>query len=369
MLSFDQMFCQAPSVNLNFSRDGSVTACCYNRKFRLGSYPASTIQQIWDGAPIQELRSLLNRSDLSKGCDLCREQLEAGNFAGVRARFFDPVWFTERASQEEEILHPKMLEFELANTCNLECTMCSGHFSSRIRRNREGLPPLPMVYDDAFVEQLRPFLARLEWAKFLGGEPFLIPLYYRIWDLISAVNPKIRSVITTNGTVLNDRIKDVLATLRPSLVLSVDSLKRETYEEIRRPARFDRLTENLAFFITFARRHDLRLDFAVCPLRANWRELPALVSFCNVNELPIFFNTVVWPPELALKTLPSEELKTIVAELGQSRMVSGSPRQSEANRQAFSELLSQLAAWSAPSATIGRELTPASAFTMVPTAP
>ena len=82
-------FCHAPSINLNFEQNGNVTACCYNRKFTLGTYPRDSIEAIWSGPKVRELREALRGNDLSKGCDICREQLEARNFRNMRARHFD----------------------------------------------------------------------------------------------------------------------------------------------------------------------------------------------------------------------------------------------------------------------------------------
>ena len=43
-------FCHAPSINLNFEQSGHATACCYNRRFILGTYPKNTVEEIWNGA-------------------------------------------------------------------------------------------------------------------------------------------------------------------------------------------------------------------------------------------------------------------------------------------------------------------------------
>src|SRR6185295_15445921 len=82
-------FCHAPSINLNFEQNGRVTACCYNRSFVLGTYPRDSISDIWTGPKIIELREALRANDLSKGCDLCREQLAAKNYRNMRSRHFD----------------------------------------------------------------------------------------------------------------------------------------------------------------------------------------------------------------------------------------------------------------------------------------
>ena len=66
---------------------------------------------------------------LPKGCEVCYQQLASRNFGGMRARFFDHLVGTTSAGVGEHgVALPKVLEFEISNVCNLECTMCSGLF-------------------------------------------------------------------------------------------------------------------------------------------------------------------------------------------------------------------------------------------------
>jgi MoaA/NifB/PqqE/SkfB family radical SAM enzyme len=82
------------------------------------------------------------------------------------------------------INYPRVMEFELSNECNLECVMCNGYFSSSIRKNREKLPASVSPYNDQFVDELDQFIPHLTDAKFLGGEPFMIDIYLKIWERI-----------------------------------------------------------------------------------------------------------------------------------------------------------------------------------------
>ena len=50
------VLCHAPFLSLNFDQSGRVTACCYNRDYVLGTYPAQTLQDIWTGPAAQALR-------------------------------------------------------------------------------------------------------------------------------------------------------------------------------------------------------------------------------------------------------------------------------------------------------------------------
>src|SRR5690606_6216470 len=105
-------------------------------------------------------------------CSVCKTNVENGNHVSVLSKLYDYNYEVQE--------YPAVMEFELSNKCNLECVMCKGELSSTIRKQRDKLPPLNTPYDSTFVEQLKEFIPHLKEAKFLGGEPFLIDIYYEI---------------------------------------------------------------------------------------------------------------------------------------------------------------------------------------------
>jgi MoaA/NifB/PqqE/SkfB family radical SAM enzyme len=349
--------CHAPFVSLNFEQNGNATACCYNRKYVLGRYPDSSLAEIWEGEKIRGLRAALEAGDFSKGCELCLEQMESRNFAGMRARFFDGLRGGAADLGPLSPLSPKIIEFELSNTCNLECVMCSGYFSSSIRRNREKLPPIANPYDEAFVDQLKPYLGGLVWAKFLGGEPFLNPLYFKIWEAIVESGSPVKTVITTNGTILTPKIERLIGRLKPYLVLSIDSLQKESYERVRRNATFEEMRANLDWFIEYAKSNGRTVDIVVCPIRENWRDMPELFRFCQQHTLQIGINTVNWPEAVSLRSSTACELGEIAGHLRESDPYAreadpGSVSEWEAtvfrnNRSSYRSLVNQVESWRA----------------------
>ena len=281
--------CYAPELSLNFEQTGLITACCFNRSYALGRYPANAIMDAWTGEPIKELRKVLRNNSLESGCGQCEKALRTGNFESVLISHFDD--FVNYADKEESFM-PAVFEFELSNTCNLECIMCGGHWSSAIRKNREGLPSIKSPYDDTFVSQVREFLPTLQRANFLGGEPFLISIYYDIWEDIALLNPDMDVAITTNGTVLSKRAKRIIQSLSNiKISASIDSIHKPTYESIRKNADFDIVWENLQFLLS----ENKLVSFSVCPIIQNRLEIPDIVAYCQERDIDIFFNIVHGP--------------------------------------------------------------------------
>jgi len=319
------IFCHAPFTSMNFDQSGRVTVCCYNRTYHLGHYPENSVSEIWFGEEAMRLRRLMRRNELPRGCDICLDQFRSRNFGGLHARFYDKLASRDRRPDDGFDAMPKVMEFEISNVCNLECTMCSGFFSSSIRRNRDRLPPIENPYDDGFAEQLAEFIPHLSEARFLGGEPFLIKPYFGIWERMIEVNPDVLVSITTNGTILTDRVRSILERLQANIILSIDSLDPDGYERIRVNAQFDRVMSNLGYFRDYVRRKGTDINFAVCPMRQNWREMPRFLDYCNEAGIYLYFNSVVYPADATLKALPYDELAEVAELLG--RVVpTGGPR-------------------------------------------
>lgn len=336
------LLCHAPFSSINFTQNGDMRACCYNRTEILGTYPRQSIAEAWEGEAAQKLRAAMKGSELGGGCEGCQEQIAAGNFSGAKSVYYDE-YASLRSLLPFKPARPKVFEFEISNTCNLECVMCNGYFSSAIRANREKLPKLHSPYDDAFIDNVKTYLPSLKDAKFLGGEPFMISPYYQIWDAIIAINPAIRVHITTNGTVLNKRAKDCLEKMHAGIVISVDSLDKENYERIRVNGDFESLMENIRWFIDYRNRKGTYLTFAVCPIYSNRKHLADVVRFCNRNDIAIHFNTVWDPKEECLRYAPLTEMERLIADLSEITFTDDTTQ--KINRERTQDLLAQLQAW------------------------
>ncbi|MCF8257354.1 MAG: radical SAM protein [Flavobacteriales bacterium] len=361
--TYRPIICHAPFVSLNFEQNGNVRACCYNFKHVLGKWPEQRIGEIWRSKEAEQLRQWIREDELGGGCSECGSMIVAGNHHGVRARNSDEyapngigtaIGYL-RHRMTGHIGYPKVMEFELSNRCNLECVMCNGYFSSSIRKNREKLPALESPYDDRFVDELEEFLPHLTDAKFLGGEPFMIDVYLKIWERIRKVNPNMRIHITTNGTLLTDRVKELLEGLTAGIILSCDSVNRETYNRIRVNGDFDRVMANLEYFRTYAERKGTFISMAACPITHNWHELPEMLQFCIDRGVSLYLNAVFTPVELSLREQPLEDQERIIAFLKQHPAPKETGRGRSARNlsiRAYNDFIKLLEGWIAERKTL-----------------
>lgn len=333
-----RLVCYLPFNSVHFCSGGRALACCYNQKVVLGVYPKQSVREIWFGEAGKRLREHMEHNDLSMGCQHCEYFLVTRAFTGLKAPVFD------KYSHYREGQYPKVMEFDLTNTCNLECIMCNGSISSAIRRNRDKLPPLPNPYDAEFLRQLEEFIPHLKEAKFFGGEPFLIDIYYDIWERIAALNPEIELFVMTNGTILTDRVRSALEKGRFRLGVSIDGATKETYERIRPGARYEQVMKNLEYFNEYVRRRTWSLVISTTLMRVNWEEVPGMIEFCNRIGATIYLSYLKKPEHLALWNLEPYQLEEIHHRLAAVVL----PERSEierANKRCYQDFLHQLCYW------------------------
>ena len=350
--------CPAAAINLHFSQRGVVTACCFNRQQVLGVYPENSVSEIWNGEPIQELREALLNNDLALGCQKCEQQLEARDYGGAHALFYSVYMRMTEEKRTKRGLQPPggpdgppmpmRLEFNIHNTCNLECVMCHGLASSAIRTRREKLTPMPNPYDEEFVNQLEPYLPYVVEADFMGGEPFLIHSYQLLWERIAEVNPKMELCILTNATILDDKIKALLERINCLMHVSIDSMYKETYESIRKGADFDTVMSNCMYYLDLMKRKGLPYTWRFCPMRQNWKEIPETVKFCSEKGIRLMYNQVDSPVNFSLHTLPIPELQAVIDTLKQHIPEEQPDEVVLENRQNYMELIARLEGFLVP---------------------
>ena len=323
--------CYAPFSSLFISSLGLVRPCYANRMNV--QYPDKGLSEIWFGTQFNNLRKKIDRNDLSGDCEFCDSCIKSNDFGSLLAKKYDnPQFHNDISPSKSNKIYPRIIEFELDNTCNLECIMCDGNLSSAIRKNREKRPPLLRIYDDSFLKQLKTFIPHLKVAEFAGGAPFLIHIYYKIWDMILEVNPKCEILITTSANTLNDKIKKLIARGRFNFNISIDSLQKENYEKIRVNGNFERVMENILFYRKYCEEKTTSLCILVCPLRQNWRELPDFIRFADKLGVRVNFHVVFKPYHHALWSLPHGKLYEIYEYLSGFDPASGGTENTAVNK-------------------------------------
>jgi MoaA/NifB/PqqE/SkfB family radical SAM enzyme len=293
---------------MDFDPAGNVQACCVNAMYPLGNVKDASIRDIWEGERARKLRRAIEREDLGYGCGVCRHRLEfeAGDPASWYYNNFpaaqpDPEW-------------PWLMVFALHNTCNAACIMCGGDLSSKIRSQREHRPALERSYGDRFFEELEEFLPHLGIAEFRGGEPFLMPEHFRIWDALIRLDHRIPCNVTTNGTILTPKVERVMDELPFSFVVSIDGSTKETLEAVRVGVAWDDLMANIPKFLGYTRERGTHFHLSTCALQQNWQELPDIFRIASSLGVPLAVQPVL-DQRFGLHRLPTGDLIEVARRL------------------------------------------------------
>ncbi len=329
--------CLAPFSSLFFTEFGEILPCYYNKNIVFGKYPEQSPEEAWFGEKMNNLREHIKNNDLSYGCQDCMQYLNSENYYSVGAWKYDylPV---------NKSKYPISIDFQISNVCNLSCIMCNGEYSQTVRQKRENKTTYANPYNEEFIKKIEPFIPHLKEAAFTGGEAFIIKQYYDIWDKIAEINPSIRISVTTNGTILNSRVKAYLEKLNFNITMSLDSLNKENFEKIRRFSNFDTVLKNFEYFIEYTKRKQTLLTVKICPMRQNWHELPVLINFLNNKNVLFLFNNVVFPPYCSLWNLSSAKLKEVYKFIEKHNFTTNTIIQ-KGNIERVDNLINQLKNW------------------------
>lgn len=148
---------------------------------------------------------------------------------------------------------PKVYSIELTNHCNLQCAMCPRRFS-----NRE----LGFMDFDLFkqiIKQSKRYSDEIILHNY--GEPLLHP---RLVDFINYCTAnKIKTWLSTNATLLDEKKSlEILNSGLDKITLAFDSINKETYEELRRGANFEKTRDNIINFLKLKKKLKNKKMFA-----------------------------------------------------------------------------------------------------------
>lgn len=335
--------CAAAAVQLRFEANGIVTTCCRTLQ-PLGHIGRDRLTDIWNGERRRRLESALEAWDFSEGCQPCGAEIELEGRGPSYAAIHDEFAVGLTADPATRAW-PKRMEFNLSNSCNLQCIQCDGESSSSIRLHREHRPPLPEVYDDQFFEDLETFLPHLDHIVFAGGEPFMAAENYRVWELIARIAPHVTCKVVTNATQWNSRVRRAMDLVPLHFIFSLDGITKETYESIRIGADFDRVMENVDRFCDYVAANGTTASVNHCLMPQNYHEFGDLLAWAEDRGLFVNVSVVRTPAHACIAQLPADELRHIHRVMSEQD-ASIRPRLA-LNRATWERELGRIASWAA----------------------
>lgn len=223
-----------------------------------------------------------------KNCDKSIGLLEES----VRlAEISNDTFFANKALNEIEIKKkktglvsmPRVIHVTLTSRCNMKCLFC---YLDRYANIWD--MPVKVCQE---IMGLFPYLQHLTWQ---GGEAFLHPSF-REMILKSIDFPNIRQTLLTNGSFLDEGWLDLFSKIAKfTIVISLESARKESYEDLRRGGNFDRLKKNLLLINSRSQNNGNKFNLLIniILMKRNYLETEEMIAFAIENR----FNHIILTP-------------------------------------------------------------------------
>jgi len=194
--------------------------------------------------------------------------------------FTNTIYARFGPKKEKVTNYPVYALIEPTSRCNLKCEIC-------IRND------LPFDFGDMGFDNYKIIVDKLKGlirVHLQGqGEPFL---HKDIFRMINHASKKGIIVTTTsNGTLLNeDMAKKIMESGLDEIVISIDSIHKETCESIRKGVKFDVLIGNVKRLSEMRedRKKPLKISISMTMIKDNLKEISEFIKFFSamgIDEL------------------------------------------------------------------------------------
>jgi len=209
-------FCMMPWIHLHMWPAGTTYPCCMSDPIHpVGNTQTQSLQDIWNGEQMRELRMNMLHDKPSKECRRCYEleengmgTLRQGSIRNHGVNHWDKVHSTADDGSAGDV-NMAYMDIRFSNLCNLKCRSCGPQFSSSWFEDHKALHGDPghkkilKVREDMrnFMDELEPLLGAVEQVYWAGGEPLITEEHYRVLDKwIEMGKHDVKMDYTTNFT-------------------------------------------------------------------------------------------------------------------------------------------------------------------------
>jgi len=218
LLTESKTFCIYPWIHLHAYPTGETHPCCHSEmKYPVGNCKIDTLETIYRGKPMKDLRTNMLNETKSPACRRCYEQEESGFFSGRKSANKHHGHHIKRINDDK--FQMSYWDIRFSNLCNLSCRSCGHIFSSSWYQDQAKLAGGDWAEKNTALnyagrtatdmwEQLIPHLDYVEQIYFAGGEPLMMEEHYNILDELERRGRfDVRLIYNTNftHTKLEDR--------------------------------------------------------------------------------------------------------------------------------------------------------------------
>ena len=213
LIFHNKTFCMYPWIHLHAFPTGEAYPCCNTEMSELvGNTRNNTLDEIWHGEKMNQIRHKMLAGEKINGCNRCYEQEDNGFFSmrlSANKHFGHHIGLTDNPYPPMRMIY---WDIRFSNLCNLRCRSCGHIFSSQWYQDQAQLAGGDWKNQNKALnyagrtetdmwEQLQPHLEYVEQIYFAGGEPLLMEEHYRILDELDRRGMyHVRLIYNTNFT-------------------------------------------------------------------------------------------------------------------------------------------------------------------------
>ena len=330
-------FCVMPFCHVNIKQEGKVSAC-WRYPDKIGDYTAQTVQEIWNGKEIKELRRQLLNNERPVGCRSCWDMEDSGvrSTRLQTAVDYQNIMDIEKARQTttDDFSMPltslKSIELRFDNICNLMCRHCSPDYSSkwevtvkkntRLRnkmiqfgtfRKSDTHVKLNQTIIDEIGHTVSPNLVELMLA---GGEPLYHESHYSFIESMLPYANKIKLSYNSNLTTLDYKGNSILDLWKQfkkvDLRVSIDG-DPNCYHYVRAHSGLSTIEENIKLA---QREPNIRISATCTTSLLNITRIVSIVEYFLSLGTYFHASLVQYPRALNPKLLPRQIKEKITTE-------------------------------------------------------
>lgn len=281
--------CAAPFNQLYLHSSGKVYPCSFlqnDPKYIMGDLTNQTITEIWNSIELKKFRDNHVNEDQSLRC-----------FHNQKKYLCDKL--NNRSFYNNFDKSLKRIDIMLDSFCNLVCVMCTNIYDETGGFKKQ------FFWDNNDVE-----ISKLTEIELVGGEPLISPYFYKLVDKTIAQNQKCQWKITTNANYpITTKLKKALEKLNfTTFAISLDSLKKDVFEQIRQKSSHELVMSNITTYQSFIK--SIHINMVVQTL--NHDEVFEMYHWAQERGFKFYPILLTYPELHSLLTLPLEQLKDIV---------------------------------------------------------
>lgn len=171
-------------------------------------------------------------------------------------------------------IKPESVQIEISNRCNLECPLCPKGRNEVLRNN----PDIDVDFFRTVLDKLKDDDPRLQLWNY--GEPLL---HKNIFQIVNSIKNDFSDCsISTNGTVMNDRLAKVIVNSGiTDIIFAIDGISQESYGKYRVGGSLKTVLNNLHIVSEQKKRFesDIKITVQFIIFKHNFGEIPKLGDF------------------------------------------------------------------------------------------